>query len=231
MEDQKHDKKIVALGLIAVMCLGVLTACNSNKIVETDYFRVELNKKDGYAIVLELTELGKEQEILAIPMFVENLPVKQIGRHNKMFGPPYAIESVNLKKIYISHSVETIYKGTTFATNNEIIYNWTDIPNNYFVNIVSPTRGIAVIIHDDLTLTKVPNVAFVYNYPNSPNHGYYWFDYIIGTNQYLMPLNPTRQNNTFAGWYLEPELITPWNEQMPQSAEETLNLYAKWQKK
>ena len=54
--------------IIAFVAIAVgLGACNGNKIVETDYFRIELNKKEKYAIVLELTELGKEQEILAVP--------------------------------------------------------------------------------------------------------------------------------------------------------------------
>jgi len=100
------------------------SACSGNKIVETDYFRVELNKKEKYAIVLELTDLGKEQEILAIPMFVEGLPVKQVGGTPRLnlLGIVFELYSDNLKKIYVPGSVECIIPGALkIPSDGEII--------------------------------------------------------------------------------------------------------------
>jgi uncharacterized repeat protein (TIGR02543 family) len=223
-------KRFLTFGIAVLMLFSLvgLTDCgNGKKIVETDYFRAELNKKDGYAIVLELTELGKEQEILAVPMFVEGLPVKQIGGNRKIWYEGDSIHSQNLTKLYIPHSVEKISSRIETAHNSEIVVMLVDTPNGYFNYIL----GDLDIIHLNNKIAIHPNVAFLYNYPDAPNQGYYWFDYITGTNQYLIPPNPTRQNYTFAGWYLEPGCETIWNERMPQSAEETLKLYAKWQAK
>ena len=226
-------KKLITLGIAILLLFSVMgsTACDSNEIVETDYFRVELLKKERYAIVLELTELGKEQEILAVPMFVEGLPVKQIGRKiGGMWSGWYYIDGNNLKKLYIPHSVETIATGTEPASGNVIVVNLVDVPSGYFVNM-----RISTLVHlnydNNNYVDQCSNVAFMYNYSDAPNQGYYWIDYVAGEDLYLLPPAPIRENHSFAGWYLEPACTTLWNEQMPQSADETLNLFAKWQEK
>jgi len=209
-----------------------LPACiiDGNEIVETDYFRVELYEKDGYAIVLELTELGKEQEILAVPMFVEGLPVKQIGRHRGgMWSSDYVFDSANIKKLYIPHSVERIWKGY-LGIGTVVVANLVDLPDLYFAE-VSYSKKVHINYSYDIPIALRPNVNFMYNYDGSPNQGYYWIDYVAGEDLYLLPPAPIRENYSFAGWYLESGCITPWNEQMPQSAAEELNLFAKWQEK
>ncbi|MCL2679326.1 MAG: InlB B-repeat-containing protein [Dehalococcoidia bacterium] len=226
-------KKLLTLAIAISLLFSTagLTACNSNKIVETEYFRVELYKKEGYAVVLELTELGKEQEILAVPMFVEGLPVKQIGRYiGKFWSGWYHIDGNNLKKLYIPHSVEKTWYSATLDHDNVIVVNLVDLPTGYSDTVT----GATALVHIDCTCHRNPqrpNVAFMYNYNGAPNQGYYWFDYVTGSNIFMRPPTPIREDHSFAGWYLEPELITTWNERWPQSADETLNLYAKWQEK
>jgi len=206
-------------------------ACDSNEIVETDYFRVELLKKEGYAIILELTELGKEQEILAVPMFVEGLPVKQIGKKKAgMWSDWYCIDSTNIKKLYIPHSVERILRNH-LAIGAVIVINLVDLPDAYFANFSYSTLVHLNYINGVGYVAQRPNATFMYNFSDSTNQAYYWFDYVAGEELYLLPPAPIRENYSFEGWYLEPECATLWNEQMPQSADETLNLFAKWQEK
>ena len=69
----------------------------------------------------------------------------------------------------------------------------------------------------------------MYNFSSAPNDGYYWVDYISENSLYLIPANPLRYGYTFTGWYLEPQAINPWDNQMPTSSDQTLRLYAKWQ--
>jgi uncharacterized repeat protein (TIGR02543 family) len=222
-------KKLLTLGIAVVMLFSLagLTACNSVKIVETEYFHVRLYKNEGYAVVWELTDLGKEQEILAVPMFIEGLPVKQLGR--QVITGTRNIVSYNLVKLYIPHTVEKIIGEITISPDSKFVVNRIDIQDDYFNGIRYGTEGR--IIHLNYLNATRPNVAFFSNNYESPNQGYYWYDYVTDTNLYLIPPNPTRSGYDFVGWYLEPKGITQWDEQMPTSADETLNLYAKWQEK
>jgi len=72
------------LSILLMLSIVGLTACrpeyNENyRTVSTEFFKVALHDKDSYAIVYELSDLGKEQVVLDIPSHVEGLPVKQIG--------------------------------------------------------------------------------------------------------------------------------------------------------
>jgi len=205
------------------MSISLFGGCTRNRYFSTDYFRVWLNYREGRATILGLTDLGREQEILAIPMFVEGLTVRQIGRYPRLnvlgleasadFRSPYLV------KLYIPHTVDIVKAiYTTYFCEIEM----KTIDND--VKIVTMRVGeIGNLIYES------SNVVFKYNYNNAPNQGYYWFDYVTGSNLYLIP-PPTRQGYAFDGWYLDSRGTTPWNNQMPQSAEENLRLYAKWQR-
>jgi len=229
-------KKIISIGLMLVMSISLFGGCTRNRIVYTDYFRVQLRRSDGYAVVLELTELGKEQEILAVPMFVERLPVRQIGRELRgMWGGIEGLYSPNLIKLYLPYTVSHVIDwGIASEHIVEIIVMSMELPKRFFH---FAWRDFYVVhydyIHSCDTVRYIspsrPNVAFRYNYSNSPNQGYYWFDYVTGSNLYLTP-PPTRQGYVFDGWYLDPQGTTPWDNQMPTTAEENLRLYARWQR-
>jgi len=218
----------VVMLVMLVGVVGVFSGCNRNRIVYTDYFRVQLRRSEGYAVVLELTELGREQEILAIPMFVEGLPVRRIGGGSRgMWTGAYAVESLVLEKIYIPYSVDkTAFVG---VSNGKIILTITQ-PSESLINSFRTINfygggGTLVYIHENSIL----NTFFMYNFQSAPNKGYYWVDYINGSNLYLYPPNPIRQGYIFTGWHLEPQGANEWNNQMPKSADDTLRLYAKWQ--
>lgn len=89
-----------------------------NPVVETEYFFVQLrytsvrnDNRTDFAIILELTDLGKEQEVLSIPELVEGLVVEQIGLRIPGFiigRREISINSPILRKIYIPISIEAI---------------------------------------------------------------------------------------------------------------------------
>ena len=216
--------------ILFIFSIVGLAACNSNKIVETDYFRIELNRKKKFAIVLELTEVGREQEILSVPMFVEGLPVKQIGGNVKIWYEGDSIRSQNLVKLYIPHTVVKVISKIEMAIDSEVVIMLMDRSTINFGKIVSWKRNIIHPTRDTYDSTR-PNVSFFYNYQDSPNQDYFWFDYITESNLFMFPPTPIRQGFDFMGWFLEPEPMTPWNNRMPEMVEDTLNLYAKWQEK
>ncbi|MGI6710323.1 MAG: InlB B-repeat-containing protein [Bacilli bacterium] len=215
-----------------------------NVVVETDYFYVQLivkNVKEPRACILELTDLGKEQEILVIPEYVEGLPVRTIGRQEfSTFG--WRIISDNLKKVYVPITVTSIL-STAFldCTNLEelvmlsvpINYNMPDLWSTggqatiILSNPLQENRLIAVLKPENITLPV--NLVFYYNYSDAPNSGYYWFDYITGSNLYVLPNNPEREGYTFKGWYIDEECSIEWDKVLPTSETEILELYALWE--
>jgi len=200
-----------------------LVGCGRNPRFYSAYFEFELNERDGYAIVRRLTELGREQEILAIPMYVEGLPVRQIGYYPRLnlLGMSGGIESSNLTKLYVPYTVEHIVKDGILISNYEI-KNGAVIPKYVVIDLR--------VISPENLINGNNNVFFKYNFSNASNHGYFWMDYINGSNLYLMPPPPTRQGYIFSGWYHESQGINRWDNQMPKSVYENLRLYARWRR-
>ena len=208
-------KRIMCIGLMMVMVLSVVgfVGCRSYR---TDYFRVRLNRNEGYAIVYSLTELGKEQEILIVPRYVRGLPVRQVGRMASSFMARVwlGIDSDRLQKLYLPYTAELFREGAIQADCVEVV--------------ILGERVIAIFKHWVQQELLQPNIIYHYNFINAPNQGYYWIDNITGDNLYIAPQNPTRSGYTFNGWFMESESITPWDGLMPTSQEQKVVLYAGW---
>ena len=224
-----------------------------NVVVETDYFYVQLVIKDGqklmgedaapYALILELTDLGKEQEIIVIPEYIEGLVVKQIGRYS--WPIVWGLESENLKKVYITTTVNYIERAAFSKCTNleEVVMLSVPMVKGASFNLWSTGEKAKLIFSDPLqdnTIIVRPsptsggkmipvNFVFHYHYFNAPNSGYYWFDYITGSNLYILPNNPEREGYTFKGWYIDEECSIEWDEVLPISETEILELYALWE--
>jgi len=218
-----------------------------NVVVETDYFYVQLvtDVKEPYepwACILELTDLGKEQEILVIPDYVEGLPVTGIGRQEfGTFG--WRFISDNLKKVYVPITVTSILEAAFLdCTNLEelVMLSVPYIPGTstdlwstggqaklIYSNPLQENRLIAVLKPENITLPV--NLIFHYNYTDAPNSGYYWFDYITGSNLYILPDDPIKDDSVFTGWYIDEECSIEWDEVLPSSEAEILELYAGWE--
>ena len=230
-------------------CIFMVTGCNNphhpykdkkNPVIQTDYFKVQIRKEDGYAVILALTDLGKEQEILAIPAEVEGLPVQQIGWQTDMFygGDGIDFKSAKLKKVYIPHTVIRAYAGFPLTMQEKVLLPieqrafWIENSGNHF----GGGGGKIFRVSED-AITDRPvlsdsygwaNLYYYYNYENSPNLGYHWFDHITEDNLHLDPENPKRAGYTFTGWYTDPECEAEWDGTKPASEEEEIRLYAGW---
>ncbi|MDD3382615.1 MAG: InlB B-repeat-containing protein [Bacilli bacterium] len=247
---KKASAKLLQV-LIMFFLLLAITGCRYdpykdevNVVVETDYFYVQLvrNEVEPFARILELTELGKEQEILVIPDKVEGLTVTQIGfkQWPKTF---FGIDSTNLKKVYVPVTVENILENTFYeCTNLEefVVLSVPKKPGNV-TTISSANVQVKVIFSDPLQENKIivtsgsggfnilVNLVFHYNYTDAPNSGIYWFDYITGSNLYRLPVDPIKTDTTFTGWYIDEECSIEWDEELPSSENEIIELYAGWE--
>jgi len=185
--------------------LGVFSGCNPfrsnylndprrdrrNPVIETDYFVVQLRQADGHAIVLELTELGKQQEVLAIPSHIRDLPVRQIGFDslNMWGGYFFYISSENLRKIYIPYTVTRIMTPIVDPYGYGTGYGRGEDFETVFMMLSYPLGmglGGGSGIHIALFYV-LPNIIFFYNYENAHNSNIFWIDRITGYNLYLPP--------------------------------------------
>ena len=212
-----------------------------NPVVETDYFYVQLRRGDGYAVVFELTDLGKEQEILVIPEYVKGLPVRQVGWKKGVNQTGF--KSEKLKKVYVPYTVTSLEgPALAFFQSVEIIllpsqsikeyvfgggaqggkiYATEEFYSSHFENVNS-------IVWDGNGTFFFPNLIYYYNYADAPNLGYYWFDHITNDNVYVDPTEPTKEGYIFSGWYTELECITAWDGTKPTSDDEEIRVYADW---
>ena len=249
---KKASTKLLQV-LIVCFLLLVMSGCTYdpykdkvNVVVETDYFYVQLvtDVKEPYepwARILELTDLGKEQEILVIPDYVEGLPVTGIGR-DLWPRTVWGVESENLKKVYVPITVTSILEAAFLGCTNLEEFVMLSVPINsdmpdlwsrggqatiILSNPLQENRLIAVLKPENITLPV--NLIFHYNYTDAPNSGIHWFDYITGSNLYVLPNDPIKEDSTFTGWYIDEECSTEWDEVLPSSEAEILELYAGWE--
>jgi len=249
-------KFIVFAGIQLLMGVFVLSGCtnpyySSRKLVYTDHFIIQLRDEafsesgeKGYAAMVDLTELGKEQEILVLPPYVEGYPVKQFGTQ---IGIRYTyLNSQNLRKIYLPYTLKAItdkpFRATpnleqiVFLSINKVKNSGSDFGVANSVVMLKEhimERGFTQESFEEYVIGKLgryrlPNIFFYYNHEESPNSGYYWFDYIIDDNIYIIPEDPQREGYTFEGWHIDPECENEWDGAMPQKDAE-VKLYAKWE--
>ena len=150
----------------------------------------------------------------------------------------------------------SIYDIVTQVTFNYVMYlNENDTV--YFTNVVYEKIRIAaetvpnsaydivetsdcVYVEFSSKILKPANTAFMFNYENCPNGGYFFINnFEYGATIENTPYEPIRNGYTFGGWYKESECINAWDFEMdtlPQAQyddqereiyQET-KLYAKW---
>jgi len=255
-------KKPIIISILVVLGVFGLSGCglfwpkeydpenNKNSTpIQTDFFKVQLFEVDyrGYknkwARVYGLTELGKEQEILAIPEYIEGFPVTLIG---VLGSKKYGIKSDNLKKIYIPQTIYSrMYRGlpiaaqsiscqdaVVFLTAEEI--NLSGIVRKDTMIIMMPdafTRSTQGLLEDFVANIKYcsPNIIYHYNYETSPNQDIYWLDFIEKDSLYLNPESPKRKGYIFIGWYVDINCQEKWDGTYPSNGEDIVEIYAGWE--
>jgi len=223
-------KVFLIIGLI-LLCFS-LVGCSlfpRNEIVTDDYFEFELRHRDGYAILRQLTELGEEQSILSIPAYVKGLPVQQIGVQIRLH-PLIGIRSVNLMKVYIPYTVTTSMNSAISTPEGSVVVLQHYSPSEELINSMFWATNSSTNVFYMGGENNI-NVQFLYNYSDSANGGFMWLDIITNDIEFLLPSQPTREGYIFKGWFLDEIGNETWSGTMPNSADETLRLYAKWSTK
>jgi hypothetical protein len=251
---QQFAKRLIGL-VLAVSFLFSLAGCDrrkdpryswgspyndtKNPVVETDYFYVYLRLEEGYAVILELTELGKQQKVLAIPDHVEGLPVTRLGWRagaGIMSSAELMLTSENLRKLYLPHTVSEV--GKWFASSYVSLETVVLLSQHYPHSSYSISFSVDKIVITQEAYDSRPspsavlvrsNLVYYYNYDSSPNLGVYWVDNLTIDDPFIDPENPTRNGYGFMGWYLEPECVTLWDGTNPTAPDEIVLVYAGWQ--
>lgn len=217
-------KRIFVIGLTFIVVSGLTSCVHRIETFSTDFFVFELNHREKHATAIKLTDLGKEQEVLAIPPSVENYPVRYIGVQPILGDRLGALMLTDVqKKIYLPLSLNNRV-GIIEASMMDAVLNISS-PSEDLINSIK--RFYEADLYYLTESTKL-NTFFMLNFDSSENEGYYWMDYINGSNPYIIPSNPVREGYTFDGWYYEEECSSLWNNEVPESESESLILYAKW---
>ena len=211
---------------------------------------------ESYIRILGLSEEGRKKEIIIVPHYIDGIEVKEIGRRNFLDTRGYWYSDA-LKKVYIPFQAvvwDVIRSDEKYCPNLEkiIIVENELAEQTYYKN---DDIYITSLHHEDLNnsfsanyasyrFIYCANVSYMYNYNDSPNHGYYWIDdYDYGTHITFIPDNPTREGYIFDGWYKEEECINKWDFETdvlsdieyikpgyPEVKYQETILYAKWVK-
>lgn len=135
-----------------------------------------------------------------------------------------------------------------YLKENDTVYFTNAVYENIRISAEStPNSAFSIVETSDCIyveysskILKPANTAFMFNYGNCPNDGYFFInDFEYGATIDNTPYEPTREGYVFGGWYKESECINAWNfetDTLPQAQyddqereiyQET-KLYAKW---
>ena len=211
---------------------------------------------ESYIRILGLSEEGKKKEIIIVPHYIDGIEVKEIGRRDFLDSRGYWYSDA-LKKVYIPFQVviwDVIKSDEMYCPNLEkiIIVENELAEQTYYKNddiYITSLHHVGFnnflsTNYSNYSIIYCANVSYMYNYNDSPNHGYYWIDdYDYGTHITFIPDNPTREGYIFDGWYKEKECINKWdfetdvlpdieyiNPGYPEAKYQETILYAKWVK-
>lgn len=235
----KTFKKVVSMA----MALSVVF-CASGCI---DPFRMDLYDEGYYiytkltdpttACIVGLTDLGKEQEYLVIPEYINGLKIEGIGCYlglqdeeiaEKYGSTSYAdFKSEKLKKVYVLFDVEINTIGfSTLVSCFEEAPSFEGVfcsgvqhfrgrfrvysPVGLFGGVLGGGYDFNGIVEMEY-INSPANVTYYYNYENAPQNGCYWIDDYDGNTIEFIPENPIREGYVFGGWFKEPECENVWD--------------------
>ncbi|MDD3831374.1 MAG: InlB B-repeat-containing protein [Clostridia bacterium] len=180
--------------------------------------------KDDCACIIGISEQGQQKEILIVPQYARELPVKYMG-YTPFLGENYTLVSDNLKVLYIPHTLWSLLWGQCYidvsacpnlekivhnTTNCAVLFVLSQDEDNteYFNCYISGVAGIG---------QEEANVSFYYNYVGDGTGDVtatdeYWLDYFEdGSTIDYIPADPVRVGYTFDGWYKETECVNAWD--------------------
>lgn len=173
---------------------------------------------------------------------------------------PYPITSPNLKKMYIHDNIigidneivptadEWDIMFCSAVDNSDLGWMYNNLDLEWIADTI---RGKVYIykfwydkVEEDLQQTGLnnsyygkkilpANIAFLNNYSDTINGGYYRLDNIESGNRIPQPPNPEREGYEFTGWFIDHDCINIWDFNKVQEIEngDEFRLYAGWQQK
>jgi uncharacterized repeat protein (TIGR02543 family) len=225
----------IVLAMLVLVSVLTLSACgegydpyndpNRPVVISDDgYFYIRLDKSNQTAIALGLTDIGKEQQVLAVPSVVQGFVVVYIGVIIPGLlwgGDTYLpLESEQLQKLYMPHAIWN-YGSRNFSTPNLRYAISMDCDHSFI-------RSYARDFDEEEIRGIEPNIKYYYNYDESPNEDLYWRDYVVEDGLYLAPEIPVRDGYIFGGWYTDNDCTQEWDNVLPTTPEELVELYARW---
>ena len=195
----------VVLTLLTLACISLsfsgCSGCNWELEIETQgdfLYTIVYYDENGTQVVKEkgvrsgimimgLSEIGQEKEIVAVPEYINDLKVEQLG-YEKMWSSEGCWKSEKLKKVFVPFTpvmIGGIFSGCVnlekiiFLVHDADVYYL--IGSNYIPKYITSYR----YIKEEHTTNffefhggnyYFSNVSFMFNYDNAPNDNYYWVD-------------------------------------------------------
>lgn len=237
MTELKRTISVLMLTLMSIF----LVSCQQvgpDVITKDDFnFTVYPNK----VYIQDLSELGKTKDAIYIPLTLNDKPVTSIGY--KQLGQFHFIKSQQLTYLNLPHHTLsfTTFSGLTklkvlvlsstgavkmIDSDNQLFNGESGariyVPKGFLEAYQSLNQGII-----DSQVFMEANISFMYNYEDSPNHGYYMVDFKMIDTDVYEPIHPNRPGYTFVGWYLDEATTQQYHFSNTLSTNQ-LSLYAKW---
>ena len=249
MKILKKSTQIIAILLLLFRLSFLLLGCKP-KMHEEGYFTYYYNNNKDAIILSELTELGRQQNVLVIPEEINGTKVTALSKWTlHMWDAGLVWESENLEKVFfttdsvgVEHGIFkkcpnlrklilTAYDGDNPRTgvgarrnSDRYLYISKKAFERYLSRLVSNmiiSKEEALDTNHSINSIQAANVSYYYNYDTDKNDGYYWIDDVeYGEKKEYIPSDPVREEYEFGGWYKEAECINKWDFQTDTLPEE-----------
>lgn len=247
---KRHRRMFLPSILLAIIisCIVIpllLVSVTHFTIRKSDDFIYKYKKDpDGtkHAVILDLTQQGKNKDVIIIPENINGYPVTQVGE----LRTRYKFSSPNAKKVFLPYQL--LFTNIEISSYNIFYFYKTTYENvqgrrNPYLSVLKNTPELNTI--NNCSDVEYANLIYCYNYDDSPSSGYYWIDWYDDELIWFQPPTPQRIGYVFAGWYKEPECRTPWNFEVDYMPKQNYNedhyfgdgsmliitkLYANWEK-
>ena len=217
-------KRVIAF-IILIVTLFTLTGCIDLLGTEVTmdcvtYKKYETNGSVSYKIK-KINTTGTDDTLERIYVRDEINGKKVVGVSG-YFAKLYVVTVKNTERIYFPWSLSGSYMGIGYRSiETKIKYA---IHPSYDVHVLGhgdDYNNVTFVITKELYdkggfpryRTFVPaNIAYFFNYTDSPNGGYFFVDIEEQTGKIIKPpYDPKREGYTFTGWYKDAECTEKWN--------------------
>jgi len=249
-------KKFLALVLcltLVLTCFTALFGCGPGFRTYTHGDWVIMHSAEGECKIFDLSEEGKQKEVLIFPTEVAGRKVT--GTYYESAGwysDGYQISSEKLKRLYFTEYVE-LENGAIYSMSYYKAFALFSIvgENSFNRSSTRGYNGVMWCLYKDNAMEIrekfyknadfFPANVVYYNCSDKHSNEIYWIDDYDGETIKYLPANPSREGYEFTGWYKEPECINKWDFETDivpnKSFDENLyyiynetSLYAGWRK-